>query len=250
MISEKMFELMNRSLDGVTTPAEEESLRRYLGGDAEARQVYDDLRHVAIRLDGAPSVAAPENFTHQVMSHVPHRHVGKRGWLGGFLDWLAPHPGYGLGFGALAGAVTMAVILAGLGGGLDKSELGGAMVSKVHGAARLGFNEFAVGSASGSIEVKRNGNLVFVHVALAAAGRTTVDVGFDQSDLNLSSVYRENAAGGAIRVDDGKIDLTSPGNNDYLLIFADGSIKVSPIDVTVRQGSESDQHEITSGIAQ
>ena len=57
------LELMQLSIDGATTPEQENELRLLLSSSPEAKATFDSLRNVALRLDRVPLIDPPSPIT-------------------------------------------------------------------------------------------------------------------------------------------------------------------------------------------
>lgn len=200
MPEERIIDLIQRDIDGETSPAEQAELRDRMERDADSRLYYDGIRHVAATLEAAPASEPPASFTAEVMNGIrakaarastAHRFQRPRD------RFLAVRVGIGL-----AAAALIAVFLApSLFRALDSSHLRGTMIAPSPPA-----QSWTVTAGRQTVTVGTRGREVSLRFdAPAAAG--SADIAFDTGSMRVQSVE------GATRSDPaaGKLHLTFDG---------------------------------------
>jgi hypothetical protein len=75
MIDVKLIELIQRDVDGDTTPEEKQHLNAVFAGNEEARKLHTDLRGLTLQLFRAGMVEAPRSLKPAIMRRVESMNV-------------------------------------------------------------------------------------------------------------------------------------------------------------------------------
>jgi hypothetical protein len=192
MPEERVIDLIQRDIDGDTTPEEQAELRDRLERDVDSRIYYDGIRHVAAALEATPASEPPANFTLAVMSGIREqaaRTSNAERFRRPRDRFLAVRVGIGL-----AAAALLAVVLApSLFRALDSSHLRGTMIAPA-------VQSQTVTAGPQSVAIESKGRRVSLRFDAPAASGGSADITFDSSVLRVESVE------GATRSD------PSPGN--------------------------------------
>ena len=189
MIDDALDDLIQREIDGATTPEESAELQRKLATEPAARAHLERLRNLTSILSSVPSVEAPPELRDKVRaalqsrgpavpvgtdrSHRPHRRV-----------W-PPLRRRDVVFAA-GGDLAAAAVLLSLGrlpqpAGLDPERLRGAMggADAWEDARTVDQQELDASWITGRASVRQRADLVAVELALQPRGDVTVELRFD-----------------------------------------------------------------------
>ena len=119
MIDEKIKDLINRDLDGLLSPEEQDQLKTYLAQNEQARHYYQKMRQMTEFLNQVPEVPAPpslkENILNQIgASHsVPNVKREKFTIFSAFSEWFrvfTAKPPYAFALGIAISAIIFTII--------------------------------------------------------------------------------------------------------------------------------------------
>jgi hypothetical protein len=224
----RIEELINREIDGETTPDESSELRTHLARDPESQAYYEDLRKVAGWLKRVPPVDAPSSLKPAIMSEVRVRGLVQKTtpagasrrpflerWFGGGL-LFRPAYAWSAAAGFVAGFLVFVLLQGGL-GNLDRSEISGTMGSASGTATRV---ELGPGGSEGSFTLIPEGTGVLGVLHLEGSAGTTASITYDENRVALSGIRWE---GGAAEVDGsepGKVRVGHDGSRSYTLSWS------------------------------
>lgn len=241
MIDQELKELIQRDIDGTTTPAERERVHCHLADSPEARDYYNKLTCLAAELGKVRMVNPPTQLKPFVMARLPHRvdHRQHRSITHGFLEplwgWLAPRPAFSFALATVAGA-CLAICGVYL---LDRDRadalfptsgtMGPTAPQVIESIDR---QPIRVGDAHGTIAIGKGKDQIEVTISLNATTPTVLELTVEPVSMRLNSyvdahgiVQEFSVAGNSVRM-----EILGTGT-----VVADlGSISIGPARLQVR----------------
>jgi hypothetical protein len=196
----RLIDLIQRDVDGETTPGERLELESLLERDAEARVYRSGIAAVATMLAETPPNEVPEGFTAGLMSAIRRRAAQQRDST----REPAPAAPFGserrrrvairVGLGLAAAAVFAVVLAPSLYRALDSSQLRGTMAGPV--TAGEAARAIDAGLET-TVRAEATGRFVTLHFDAPAGSPRSVDVSFAPGALRLLVAEGGTAAPGA-----------------------------------------------------
>ena len=257
---EKVFDLINKSIDGILTSREEAKLKKYLELNPDTQKLYSDMKQVATILDSVkeiePPVSLKQRIVNTVNAHVPTRPARE----GLSLRWILPHVAryrvaYAFTGGAVAGILIFGLLTTGIGrlGTVDVTKLYGSLVDHDYAAKMQPCTSVAVdlNGITGSISTKKGNNIVLTDLEVDSREATDLIVSYDGNSLRILGVGQTEGSGSAMNITDGTVTINAAGKNRYNVYFLEGSQSNSPIRCSlVRAGNVLSEYDLSVTIEQ
>jgi hypothetical protein len=229
MTGSQIEELINKEIDGVSTPEESAALHQALASDDEARRYYEDLQRLSGALDAVPAVDPPDDLKLEIMRAVRTRAARRQqeGWLEGFLRGLTfrPRPAHVLSFAAGL-AIGMFVFALWIGGitppDVDRSRATGTLVPLPDPTQlpMIDRTEIEGGGFQGSATTRSGNGRVVAEFRLSAREELMVVVEFDSGQLRPLGVEPAGPEPLEVVLDVNRIQITHAGEGRYRLHWA------------------------------
>jgi len=217
-----VLDLLNGSIDGELSTAEQAELDGLLAGSARVRDLNRELRTLTDTLDGVPEKQPPEYLHNAIINQVrlPVAADIKAQKPGLFSRWLAaPWMRTGL---ALAAGVLMTVGIYQTGSENlspeDDSRMTGTVVTKPAGLL-LDSTRFQSSAMNGNAELRSKGGLLSIDIHLESDGEALFSLGFAGQGLELVSVNGLNNPEVDVAVSDDSVEVTGSGTQHYELLL-------------------------------
>ncbi len=239
MSNEKMFELMNRDIDGVISPTEQTELRAFLATNEEARAQYNELVRLNSQFKAVNRLDAPAGLKSSIMADIPFRQtngqgVRHEGFLKKYASWFVPSPSSYVLSGAMAGALVVVLAFAIFRGDsqIGRDQIGGTMAPiKVEANEEIDKQVVRSGDAKAVVTSSVNDNDLVVELAVTAPSGAAILVAYDQQQLTVSGLSSDGPALQALETAHGEVRFVANGSQSVRLTFrsnaaADGTIRV------------------------
>lgn len=239
MSNDKMFELMNRDIDGVISPTEQAELRAFLATNEVARAQFDELVRLNSQFKAVDRREAPAGLKSAIMADIPYhrasgQEVRREGFFEKYTRWFVPSPGSYVLSGAMAGALVVVVVFAVFRGGsqIGRDQIGGTMAPiKVEAKEEIDKQVVRSGDAKAVVTSSVNGNGLIVDLSVTAPSGAAILVAYDQQQLTVSGLSSDGPALQALETAHGEIRFVATGSQSVRLTFrstasADGTIRV------------------------
>lgn len=220
---QQVLELLNSSIDGELSAAEQSELDALLARSESVRAQYAELNDLAGILDGAPELDPPQYLHNAIVSQVrlpvsaDDKQIQKAGLIS---QWLAaPMMRTGL---AVAAGVLLTVGIYQTGTESlsieDEARMTGTVL-KTPDAVLLDSTSFDAGTMQGTAQLSSKNGLLLVDISLQSAGTTLVDLGFSGQSFELVSVTGLEEKTDHITVSDHLVRVTGSGSLNYGLLL-------------------------------
>jgi len=218
-VDQHVLDLLNGSIDGELSTAEQAELDDLLAGSARVRELNTELRALTDTLDGVPEKQPPEYLHNAIISQVrlPVAADQKPGLIS---KWLAaPWMRTGL---ALAAGVLMTVGIYQTGSENlspeDAARMTGTVLKNPAGVL-LDSTRFQSGAMNGNAELRSKGGLLSIDIHLESDGEALFSLGFAGQSLELVSVNGLNNPEVDVAVSDDSVKVTGSGTQHYELLL-------------------------------
>lgn len=254
MLDERSIYLINANLDGELDAAEEAELQAMLEKSAEARQMAAELGRLTRLIGSLPEHEAPPGLARRIVERVSppaKRHPGFS--LSRLFEGFRPAP-VGLAFAAGLLASVAIYELGPRGVSVaDPSELVGTMVSRgqENAAVQRDFRSFSGNGLSGTVALRRNGDIVELNFKFEAAKPAQIDIALESAGLNFGGMAHVSpvASGGdeTYRVSGGRLSVESQGRQAFS-IFLPQSTREDGNQAEISIGISSGGAAVFSGV--
>ncbi len=258
MIDKEYRQLIQKEVDNLASDSERSQLQRYLSSNPEAKQLYESMMAMKHALDNAPQVDPPPGLREKIMRRVragqltvPKRPAPVRTILDAFKARMSIGRVFAFSAGVAVGALL--ILLAGSDSGrfdaLDPNHISGAMAPESL-CDRMQVQDsrtFTAARLSGSIETKREGNVVVARLNIKSAVLIEIELKFDPDIMGLDGYSRSGPAGNLISAGNGRVVLKHQGENRYTLIFNSNQAAVSPLSYRISDGEEIIEGTLSTG---
>ena len=219
MLEKKVYELLNREVDGTTSPKEKERLRALLERSAEARKTLEDLRQLTAVLRSQPHIDPPSYLKTRILNSLkppPVRQSRQALFAARLQDFIRPlrlRPVY-----ILSGSAVTAVVLFFLitGTPSDTSTLVGTMGPAPEAAASADFD---FPRLHGTLRTDMAGELAQTTISMDSEEAVDLIMEFPESSLQFENFRALNGAGTSLAIHPGELRLTNAGSNTVTLVF-------------------------------
>jgi len=218
----QISDLINRSIDGELSAAEQAELDVLLDGSKRVRQAYEELKTTTGILDGAPEREPPEYLHKAIISQVrlPVPGAAKTSGSGLFSNWLSA-PWARTGLAVAAGLVLTVSIYQTDTGSLspeDASGMTGTIMKSPKGVL-LDSTRFTVEAVNGKAELHLKDGLWLIDVNLESAGEVVLRLGFSAENFEYAGVNGLQNPGDSVVVENGVIKVSSSGQQHFELLL-------------------------------
>ena len=254
-MNRKDFErIANDELDGIALPAESEALRRHLAEDAAAREEFEALREVFLKLKRAGLEEAPPGLRQSVLhATVAQRRdgtpVNRDGWLRTFLGGLLQVPNLrgamtfasGLGVGAAA----VAIVAGSLVGGRHAEYPGmtGTMAPPQAPSADriLDSRTLELKGIKVSADTRRTADGVILRIDASGPGASgaRISAAFDRGALLPTALRTDPRSADDFELDGSSLRFTLSGAGTHTLSLRSESAHSAPLELELRAGDEA-----------
>jgi hypothetical protein len=251
MIDKDGIDLVNRDIDGVTTPEEHARLMVLLQAHEDLRKLHSDLSGLNAGLSGLVREKAPVTLKHSVMReleravHAP-RHVSPlQRMLAGLQTWSNVQKGI-----TLAGGMVAAVLMVAIGVALfqarpfNENDLAGTLSALGSGGDFSNVTTFDIAGRTtrGTITASYGRDLCVLRLTLTSPGTSQAEVSFDAGSIELKAVRPSSSLASRLDIQSGKIAVSGATVENLVAVFASRSssqpyvrVKVTDSDGTVSE---------------
>lgn len=252
---EKIFELINKSIDGVLTSREEAKLKKYLEFNPDTQKLYTDMKQVATILDSVKEIEPPVSLKQRIINTVNAHELPRPAREGFSLRWILPHVAryrvaYAFTGGAVAGMLIFGLLTTGFGrlSTVDVTKLYGTLVDHDYAARMIPCASVAVdlNGITGSLSTKKGENIVLTELEMDSREALDLKVSYDGNSLRVLGVGQTNGSSSAINIADNTITIKTTGKNRYNIYFVEGTQSSSPIRCSlVRAGNLLSEYDLS-----
>jgi len=221
-VDQHVLNLLNGSMDGELSAAEQSELDALLAGSAHVRDLHEELKALSGILDGAPEREPPEYLHEAIISQV--RLPVNSGVLeqkpGLFSQWLAA-PWMRTGLAMTAGVLlTFGIYQTGTENlsPEDAARMTGTVVKNPAGVL-LDSTQFNAESIIGKAELRSRDGQLFVDVYLESDGEAVLNLGFTEQDLEYDGINGLQDSSDDVTVSNGLVSVVSSGKQHYELLL-------------------------------
>lgn len=224
-----VLNLLNGSVDGELSAAEQAELDELLANSAHVRAMNEELKALAGVLDGLPEREPPEYLHHVITSQaITTISRGRLPAVGGaqgdkpgsFRRWLAM-PWMRTGLGVTAGLLlTVSIYQTGSENlsPADTSDMTGTVMKNPRGAL-LDSTRFNAEALNGKAELRYKDGLLSVDVYLESDGRAALNLDLSGQDLQYAGIIGLPDQAGNVAVADDSISVAGSGLQHYAVLL-------------------------------
>lgn len=244
-MNKRVIELINRDIDGCTSPAEHDELGTQLRLDPEARRLFDDLKSLAGTMSDVQPVEPPATLKASVMRAIEAGPSPKRKrialWLpAAFAVRGSVRPGFAFAGGIAAGILLCVMYIAiAARSGVEPSDASATMI--MHPSSRTiekgDVVTFDLQQGHGAITTGYSDDIRILTVQLASATEMTAHIAYKAGKLNLEGIRRGDVPGGALTVHPGDIEVVSSGSESYSIYFTKKEDVPPAVQLTLTSGN-------------
>ena len=229
MISKKTSDLINRDIDGRTTPEEHDRLKKVLATDPEMREFLDELRTLSGELARTRRLDAPATLKPSIMRSIAHptsKHERKLSFF--FLsESFLRKSSLRLGL-AFSGGLALGILIFALVTGVSTSpsardgDLSGTILFHNAIGTLTPGNTIEVnhGIVRGAIMTSQGQGLSLVRIRLSGAKDLSAEFSFDPSALRVEAFSPSRPGEIMFSAREGKITVTGGTIDDVGVLFA------------------------------
>ena len=235
---EKIFELINKAIDGPLTSREEAKLKKCLELDPGTQKLYSDMKQVATMLDSVKEIEPPVSLKQRIVNAVNAQELPRPARGGFSMRWMLPHltryrVAYAFTGGAVAGILIFGLLTTGLGrlSTVDVTKLYGTLVDHSYAAKMMPCASVTLdlSGITGSISTKKGDNVVLADLEMDSREAIDLKFSYDGNSLRVLGVGQTDGYGSAINIVDNVITIKAAGKNRYNIYFVEGKQSTSPI---------------------
>jgi hypothetical protein len=250
--------IANDELDGIATPAEREALRRHLAESASAREHFEALRVVFVRLKNVGLEEAPPDLKPSVAraivaqrrEPVPvKRSAGWMEWVGGL--FRAPNLRSALTFasGVGVGAAAIAIVAGNLvgSGHVETSALSGTMAprSTAAGERAVSTERLQLNGITVTADTRRTSDGVLLRLVATGDGASGAELtaAFGGA-LHPVALRMEPPSAGEFEVGASEVRVRLAGEGAWVLSLRSEAAHPAPLELELRAGGRSARAEL------
>jgi hypothetical protein len=229
MIDKKSIDLVNRDIDGITTPDEHTRLLTLLESNDDLRELHQDLLRLTTTLSGVQAREVPSTLKHSVMHelaksvHPAPRPSMVEGLFASGRIWWNWQKGL-----IFAGGVVAGILVFALGSTLfqtrtvNESDLTGTL--SVSGSAGdftdVTTYDIAEGASQGTITASYGRELCLLRVTLRSPGVSQTELLYDAASVRLSAVRPSSDLASRLEIGTGKMTISGRSVEDLVVVFS------------------------------
>jgi hypothetical protein len=251
MIEEKYEDLVNRDLDGETTPEESALLRAHLSADPAARGYHEDLRSLQRLLRAVVAIEPPPTFKQDLLRMIRERGMEaqpeparREGCREPVVLALRRRLTWGTAYTFAAGIAVGVALLVAMGerptpsSRLDDSTLPGAMlpVERFDDLQPIDSQPLRLQGVRGRAQTKSLPYAVLADIEVAAEQPVQIRLAFDPGALVPLGFAQKQPGGGVVRLGSGEVEIEHVGENRYVLALGRRGTPAGVLVVQVRLG--------------
>lgn len=249
---QKIFNLVNKSIDGTASRRQQERLERLMAASSDVRNLFNEMKSVTTLLDGAREEPAPQHLKIKIMNTIGTHPVPKyrhESIIAQIQQRFLPRPGYAYAFaaGIILGVLMIILVFQARENSLDFSNLYGTMTSRELQMDRS--IPLDIEGISGRIGVRNEEKGIVAELDLNTYKEVTIRISYNRDVVEFTG-YR--AIHGNIRSvipGEHSADITLQGTNKNLMLFKRKSEQPSPLVISIFDGGrEVFQQTLSSGM--
>lgn len=221
-LEQRVLQLINGDIDGQLNAKERVELEQRLATSEQVRDLNKELRSVANLLDELPEREPPDHLqtTIERQIRLPHQdNTMEKQVLGG--KW-SPARWFQTGFAMAAGAILTIGIYEMWSGPITSEDFANMSGTIVQNTSRgqgdlLDSAHIVTDTLSGTIALRKLGDLFTLDVELSADGPTQVVLEFGERGLEYEGLSSDTRAANAVSVTDSTVKVESMGVQQYSL---------------------------------
>lgn len=230
MVEEKYIQLIHQEIDGQNSADESKDLQSYLLKNEEASKLYSELNGISHILEKVEVKEPSQNLKKNILNAIqPYGYPTQEtsaspGFLQNIKSIFSIKYGFSFAAGLVAGLILFAIV-----GNQDFqapaneiSNFYGTMIPKEAGKSMqpASFFEINLDAVNGSVNVKKNNEVVLVELKLTPSHIIDATLHFDETKLGFDGIAKENDfPEGSIEYSVNQIKIRSNSKNDYLIFF-------------------------------
>jgi hypothetical protein len=228
MTEEDFMWLVDKSISGEITEAEQAELEAHMAENEEARMLYEQTLETCDLLSQAKEIEPPPDLSERIMSSLDAGRYRKtltvrsrRPFWSGFLQ-----PRFRLVYAFTLGVVVGLLVYSQLGGfgagreggRRDISHLYGTIAGRgIEGMCQVGCLKVEHSDLSGRINLLREGELIVVVPDLDPGGELGVRIDFDPAEIRFEGFGSPEDPGVRVEVEDGYVRSFGTGKGRYVM---------------------------------
>ena len=241
-LEQRIVDLLNGSIDGEISAAEQDELDSLLASSPDVRKFYKELRAVTRILDELPELEPPQYLQETIEKQVRlpvegHTNTDKPGLFGGLLsaNWLRTGVALAAGVVLTVGVYEMgsepitngdSTSMVGTMANRDQADLQGALLDSI---------QLDTEQLKGRVELRGKDNLFTLQVQLDSDGPAEVVVNFGGRGLEFEGVSRLHNLENTVSVVDGAFHYAGMGEQQYTLNLRRTEVvqKAAPLELEI-----------------
>ena len=220
-IDQRTQDLLNRSIDGELSTAEQDELDGLMAGSDKVRDFNEELKALTGLLDGLPELESPHYLQESIERQIrlPAQGSGQEKKQGFLNTWL-PANWLRTGFALAAGAVLTVGVYE-MGSGPMTPEDAANLVGTVVTSQATGQDELLdsihifTDNLNGLVELRKKDDLYTLDVQLNSDGLTRVVVDFAGRGLEFEGITRMQDRTDTVSIIEGNVNIASSGEQRY-----------------------------------
>jgi hypothetical protein len=241
MIDRKLQDLLNREIDGQTSPEESNRLRVILASSGEAREAFEGLQQMEREMSVLKAMEPPPSLKPAIMRSVEAsaarplrrtRRTSANAWK------------FGVTFcGGLVAGILVFIIFASPGQTphISDSELTGTIAKQdfapgLNLCQKLDINDSSV---SGGVESRGGNGLCLVHLDLRTAPEATVKVRFDPAAVRIAAIRPSNQTRTGFFIREREIVFTGAITGPLDIVFSARNGGLPPARIDIEAGGRT-----------
>jgi len=249
MIGKKYIELINKEIDGIISPEEQEQLQAYLQENPEAQKLYRELIRTAGMLNQIEEIEPSIHLKKRIMNAVGfHKHTPPQHKVIPGIKWFTK-PGYILAFvsGVFIGLLVYALLPDTITqkSATDNTGMSGAI--GIHGKNEIGESKkvsVMLPEIKGTLSLKQfDENLVELETNLASPYECEIVLQFDPAQIRFDVVPLQGRFA-VLESGEHYVKIKSSGKIQYNIFFTRISSNSAPLGVKLFvSGTERYSHQ-------